>query len=187
MESRCHSQSSGTTSQVVRDHRCVSRQRVGRWRRRGHATGPRGVHGSRCQNHRGATVHAFDIGARVSARCWRSQARGHQGQAHRIFAGASARRAGAIPNYYVKDQGLTQDDARYIVDSIGAPTFPGDWSESIAFLQQMVDLLAEASGKPSFDAAKLFDRGFERVAAEVANEYASSGPARKAHEPQPPL
>ncbi|MEY4582042.1 MAG: hypothetical protein RL701_6745, partial [Pseudomonadota bacterium] len=53
------------------------------------------------------------------------------------------------------------------------------------FLQQTVDLLAEASGRPSFDAAKLFDRRFEHVAAEVADEYASSGPVRKAHEPPP--
>jgi sulfonate transport system substrate-binding protein len=91
-----------------------------------------------------------------------------------------------IPEYYVKDQGLAQDDARYIVESLGAPQFPGDWSESIAFLQQTVDLLAEASGKPRFDAAKLFDRRFERVAAAVADEYASNAPLRTAREPQPP-
>lgn len=75
-----------------------------------------------------------------------------------------------IEGYYVKDQGLTPDEGRYVVESLGASKYPRDWSEAIARTQQTIDLLAEASGQPSFDASRLFDRRFESVAADAADE-----------------
>jgi sulfonate transport system substrate-binding protein len=75
-----------------------------------------------------------------------------------------------IAGYYVADQGLSEDEGRYIVDSLGEPEYPRDWSEAIARTQQTVDLLAEATGQKPFDAARLFDRRFEAVGAEVADE-----------------
>jgi sulfonate transport system substrate-binding protein len=79
-----------------------------------------------------------------------------------------------IAEYYVKDQSLSLDDARYVVDSLGDLNFPADWNEAIALTQETIDLIARASGKPRFDAAKLFDRRFEHIAAEVARQYASN-------------
>lgn len=76
-----------------------------------------------------------------------------------------------IAGYYVKDQGLSPEDARYLVDAIGEPQYPDDWSEAIALTQETIDLLSEASGKPRFDASELFDRRFEKVAAEAASKF----------------
>jgi sulfonate transport system substrate-binding protein len=79
-----------------------------------------------------------------------------------------------IAEFYVKDQSLSLDDARYVVDSLGDLDFPADWNEAIALTQETIDLIARASGKPRFDAAKLFDRRFEQVAADAARQYASA-------------
>ena len=75
-----------------------------------------------------------------------------------------------IAGYYVAAQGLSAEEARHVVDSLGAPEYPRDWTEAIARTQQTVDLLAEATGQQPFDAARLFDRRFEAVGAEVADE-----------------
>jgi sulfonate transport system substrate-binding protein len=75
-----------------------------------------------------------------------------------------------VQGYYVKDQGLTPDEGRYVAESLGEPEFPRDWSEAIARTQQTVDLLAQATGQQRFDAARLFDRRFESVGAEAADE-----------------
>ena len=72
--------------------------------------------------------------------------------------------------YYVNDQGLTPEEARYVVDNLGQPEYPRDWSEAITRTQQTIDQLAEASGQKRFDAADLFDRRFESVGADAADE-----------------
>ena len=69
--------------------------------------------------------------------------------------------------YYVKDQGLSPAGGQLVIDTIGRPEFPRDWSEAIALTQETVDLIAKQGGHPSFDASKLFDRRFESVAAEI--------------------
>jgi sulfonate transport system substrate-binding protein len=79
-----------------------------------------------------------------------------------------------MAHYYVKDQGLTPEEARYVVDSLGAPEYPRDWSEAIARTQQTIDLLAEASGQKPFDATRLFDRRFEGVSADAAGAFGTS-------------
>jgi sulfonate transport system substrate-binding protein len=75
-----------------------------------------------------------------------------------------------VQGYYVQDQGLSAEEGRYILESLGEPAYPSDWAEVTARTQQTVDLLAEATGQARFDAARLFDRRFEAVAAEVAND-----------------
>jgi sulfonate transport system substrate-binding protein len=72
--------------------------------------------------------------------------------------------------YYVKDQGLTPDEGRYVIENLGESEYPRDWTEAIARTQQTVDLLAEASGQRPFEASRLFDRRFESVGADAANE-----------------
>ena len=69
--------------------------------------------------------------------------------------------------YYVKDQGLNAEDARYTVQSYGIAEFPGDWTAPIARQQQTLDLVAKETGEKSFPAADLFDRRFERVASDA--------------------
>lgn len=66
--------------------------------------------------------------------------------------------------YYVKDQGLNQQDARATVQSFGIADIPADWNDAIARQQQTVDLIARENGQKPFAAADLFDRRFEHVA-----------------------
>jgi sulfonate transport system substrate-binding protein len=75
-----------------------------------------------------------------------------------------------VDGYYVKDQGLTPDEGRYVVESLGESDYPRDWSEAIVRTQQTIDLLAEASGRSPFDASLLFDRRFESLGADAADE-----------------
>jgi sulfonate transport system substrate-binding protein len=66
-----------------------------------------------------------------------------------------------IDVYFVKDQGLSLDEGRFIVENTGLPVFPGDWSEAIALTQETIDLLAASTGQTRFDANELFDRRFQ--------------------------
>lgn len=77
--------------------------------------------------------------------------------------------------YFVKDQGLSGPQARSVLESLGRPHNPSDWSEAIALTQETVDLMAQASGRPRFDAAKLFDRRFEHLASEAVTAAADGG------------
>ena len=73
--------------------------------------------------------------------------------------------------YYVKDQGLSTDDARYVVRAAGEPDIPADWSEAIRLQQGSVALMARETGRKPFDAAVLFDRRFETLAAAEVAAY----------------
>ncbi|WP_052848953.1 ABC transporter substrate-binding protein [Streptomyces avicenniae] len=75
-----------------------------------------------------------------------------------------------IAGYYVEDQGLTEEDGAYLVELAGHPDIPADWSEAIERQQQTIDLLAAELGNEPFDAATLFDRRFEDVAAQAAED-----------------
>jgi sulfonate transport system substrate-binding protein len=87
-----------------------------------------------------------------------------------------------IEAYYVKDQGLTAEQGRELVETAGRPVYPADWVETIAETQETIDLLAEATGRASFDAKTIFDRRFETVAAEADADarVTSRTPAGKA-------
>jgi sulfonate transport system substrate-binding protein len=71
--------------------------------------------------------------------------------------------------YYVKNQGLTPQDARYAVSSGGAADIPHDWSTAIGLEQAAGDAMAAETGHPRLAAAQLFDRRFEAVAADAAD------------------
>ncbi len=75
-----------------------------------------------------------------------------------------------IDGYYVKDQGLTREDGAYLVKQNGHPDIPADWTPAIARQQKTVDLLAKETGQKKFDAAILFDRRYESVAADAIAE-----------------
>ncbi|MEU9064129.1 ABC transporter substrate-binding protein [Streptomyces sp. NPDC048430] len=77
-----------------------------------------------------------------------------------------------IDTYYVKDQGVSKEDGRRIVDSYQKPQFPVSWDEAVDWEQKTADLLAEGGFVPEQKASELFDRRFERLAADaVAAEY----------------
>lgn len=69
--------------------------------------------------------------------------------------------------YYVKDQGLSAADAEFVVAASGDPVIPRDWSEAIGLQQSSIDLLAKEGGQKPFDAAQIFDRRFETIAADA--------------------
>ncbi|MGC5360231.1 ABC transporter substrate-binding protein [Streptomyces sp. DT24] len=70
-----------------------------------------------------------------------------------------------IDTYYVKDQGVTEEDGARIVASLRAPTFPVSWDKAIAWEQETADLMAEGGFVPEQDVTGLFDRRFEGLAA----------------------
>lgn len=79
--------------------------------------------------------------------------------------------------YYVKDQGLSAEDARHVVEALGEATFPRDWTEAISLQQASIDLLAKEGGQKPFNAKDIFDRRFETVGADAVAALASASPA----------
>jgi sulfonate transport system substrate-binding protein len=77
--------------------------------------------------------------------------------------------------YYVGNQGLSPQDARYVVQVNGQADVPGDWSEAIRRQQGSVNLMAEATGRKPFDAHRLFDRRFETLSADAFAEAGGGG------------
>jgi sulfonate transport system substrate-binding protein len=70
-----------------------------------------------------------------------------------------------IEGYYVKDQGLTPEDGRYLVDQTGEPDIPASWSEAIARHQETIELLAAETGNPVLNAEDLYDLRYESLGA----------------------
>ena len=83
-----------------------------------------------------------------------------------------------IDTYYVKDQGVTPEDGRRIIATLGQPYFPTDWTDAITWEQETIDLVTDAGqlGGTSFDANTLFDRRFEKVVADAVPEKYRSEP-----------
>jgi sulfonate transport system substrate-binding protein len=77
-----------------------------------------------------------------------------------------------LQTYYVKDQGLTPEQGRYVIESSGKTLYPRDWGDVIDETQQTIDLLVDAASRKRFEAATIFDRRFEHVAADVADAIA---------------
>jgi sulfonate transport system substrate-binding protein len=77
-----------------------------------------------------------------------------------------------IDEYYVKNQGITREQGKQIVESANKPNFPASWDAAIAWEQETIDLLAAGGYAQPFKADELFDRRFESLAAPaVAAEY----------------
>jgi sulfonate transport system substrate-binding protein len=68
-----------------------------------------------------------------------------------------------IDAFYVRDQGVSLDDARYLEKLRGNADIPRDWSDVIRDEQETIDLMAEENGHKPFPAASLFDRRFEKL------------------------
>lgn len=72
-----------------------------------------------------------------------------------------------IERYYVKDQGLSADDGRWLVENAGVADIPASWTDAIARHQETIDLLAKETGNKPFRAEDLYDRRYESVAADA--------------------
>lgn len=72
-----------------------------------------------------------------------------------------------ITGYYVKDQGLSAEDGRYLAELAGEPDIPADWSDAIARHQETVDILAEETGNPVLKAQDLYDLRYQTVGADA--------------------
>jgi sulfonate transport system substrate-binding protein len=81
-----------------------------------------------------------------------------------------------IDAYYVKDQKISTNDGRRIVDAKEKPNFPANWDAAIKWEQESIDLVSGWGyfGK-SFSAAGLFDRRFEHVAADAVSAVYRGG------------
>ena len=77
--------------------------------------------------------------------------------------------------YYVKHEGLSPEDAAYIVKALGTHNVPADWTSAIAREQQTVDLLVKEQGHPPLDLSKLYDHRFEGIGADPSAEAAQKG------------
>ncbi|MET7336926.1 ABC transporter substrate-binding protein [Nonomuraea sp. NPDC005650] len=77
-----------------------------------------------------------------------------------------------IAGYYVKDQGLSAADGRYLAELAGEPDLPADWSEAIARHQETIDILAAETGNPVLKAQDLYDLRFQAVGADALKDGA---------------
>lgn len=66
--------------------------------------------------------------------------------------------------YYVEDQGLSPEDAAWVVEQDGKTDVPTSWDQAIADHQATVDLLAAEQGREPFDVDGIYDRRFEKIA-----------------------
>ena len=70
-----------------------------------------------------------------------------------------------VEGYYVKDQGLNQEDGEYLVEQTGKQIVPANWDEVVARHQKTIDLLATELGYEPYSAEQIFDRRFEPLGA----------------------
>ncbi|SEC16441.1 sulfonate transport system substrate-binding protein [Nocardioides exalbidus] len=73
--------------------------------------------------------------------------------------------------YYVDHEGLSPEDAAYVVDALGQFTVPTDWDDFIARHQVTVDTLVKEQDQEPLDVSTLYDRRFEKaIAAAVSGQ-----------------
>lgn len=77
-----------------------------------------------------------------------------------------------IERYYVKDQGLSTDDGRWLVANAGLADIPASWADAIARHQETIDLLANETDNKPLRAEELYDRRYESVAAQALTAQA---------------
>lgn len=70
-----------------------------------------------------------------------------------------------IKEYYIGQQGLSRDDAEYLVKLSGTQVIPASWTEVKKRHQETIDLLAQELGYKPYSVDKIFDDRFEKIAA----------------------
>ena len=69
--------------------------------------------------------------------------------------------------YWQKDQRLSPDDARFVIQAGGVRDIPADWGSAIAQEQSAIDIMAPQTGRKAFVADDIFDRRFAPIAAKA--------------------
>lgn len=69
--------------------------------------------------------------------------------------------------FYVDHEGLSEEDARYVVEALGTFEVPTSWDETIERHQATADLLAEKQDHEPLDLEDLYDRRFEKAIAQA--------------------
>ena len=69
--------------------------------------------------------------------------------------------------YYVDHEGLSPEDAQYVVDALGEFTVPTSWDEFIARHQETVDTLVEEQDQEPLEVETIYDRRFEKAIADA--------------------
>jgi sulfonate transport system substrate-binding protein len=67
--------------------------------------------------------------------------------------------------YYVDHEGLSPEDARFVVDALGTYEVPTSWDDFIARHQETADLLVKEQDQEPLDVEALYDRRFEEAIA----------------------
>ncbi|MDH2328980.1 ABC transporter substrate-binding protein [Cereibacter sp. SYSU M97828] len=66
--------------------------------------------------------------------------------------------------YYIAREGLSQEDADYLIEQTGRQVIPASWDEVSARHSHTIALLSAATGREAFDAEQILDRRFEKIA-----------------------
>lgn len=69
--------------------------------------------------------------------------------------------------FYVEHEGLSVEDANYIVDVLGTFSVPATWDDVIARHQETADLLEVEQDREHLDVADLYDRRYEKAIADT--------------------
>lgn len=72
-----------------------------------------------------------------------------------------------IDAFYIRSQHVTKADGQRIVDALGRPAIPRNWTRALQMEREADDLLAGEKVVGKLDVATLYDRGFEPIAAKV--------------------
>jgi sulfonate transport system substrate-binding protein len=67
--------------------------------------------------------------------------------------------------YYVEHEGLSPEDAAFVVDKLGTYQVPTSWDDFIARHQETADLLVKEQGQDPLEVKDLYDRRFEKAIA----------------------
>jgi len=70
-----------------------------------------------------------------------------------------------IKEYYIGQQGLSREDAEFLVKLSGTQVIPDSWADVKKRHQETINLLADELGYKSFDVEQIFDNRFEKIAA----------------------
>jgi sulfonate transport system substrate-binding protein len=71
--------------------------------------------------------------------------------------------------FYVDHEGLSPEDAKYVVDALGKFSVPTNWDDFIQREKETADLLAEEQDHENLDVPSLFDRRYEKAIAEAVS------------------
>lgn len=71
--------------------------------------------------------------------------------------------------YYVDHEGLSDEDAAYVVKALGTFTVPKNWDDFIQREKETADLLAEKQDHEKLDVPSLFDRRYEKAISEAVS------------------